>query len=470
MNTRAKDLLYLVILATWALSFHSATVAQVTKGNAKRETTTYAVTGADPKAFADASGMLAVPKHKLLDDAAADKIVAALEGAIKKGDTWSPAMWSQLVGLRSARVSALRMRSLQDTASRVAVAETPLPADKSAVVRRAFEQGNRQYEAGNFEQAVESYRSALAEYPAYWDAWNNMALAEMHSNNDLLALFLLSALTKNNPKYSGASINLSVCLERLGQSTAAYKLATEMACGSAPIPMAQYNVAWFEHSRGKYDAADLYLDRALASLRGYAVAKWLRTINMLEQGREVTEGDLKALLPVDQVQGIPKAEISSVIVGKADAYSGSRVVATLGKGTRLAVVARTGEWSGFYWPVDGTKHLLWVRNRSIGGSEIKPFLGTWSGTWGSAGQNGLFVSVRVDGLVVKDNNGRPAVTLPGATISEERIENGKLLYKRIADATGWEFTDTLIPASNGLKLEVFRVRDSRQFTGTLKQN
>jgi tetratricopeptide (TPR) repeat protein len=263
-------------------------------------------------------------------------------------------------------MSTRRVQSLQNVAQKMIIQDTRMSSDKSTAASRAFKQGNRLYEAGKIEQAIESYRSALSYDPSHWDVWNNLALAEMHKNNDLVALFLLSALTKSNPKYSGASVNLSVCLERLGQDAAAYEVAADLASARTLMPMAQYNMAWFKNSRGKYNSANSYLEKALAIIDGYSVAKWLQAINNMESGRNITDDEMKWLPPTDQTQGIPRVETSSVIVDRADATSRDSLVARIYKGTHIIVSRRSGDWYGFYWPVDDTKRLLWAKKASFG--------------------------------------------------------------------------------------------------------
>ncbi len=335
-----------------------------------------------------------------------------------------------------------------------------------AAAKQPFEQGNGYYEAGRFDKAVESYRVALKDYPAFWDAWNNMALAEMHCNNDLVALFLLSALTKNNPRYAGGSINLSVCLERLGQDATAYEIAAAVTNEHSQMPMANYNMAWFENSRGKYEVANTYLSKALESVSDYTVSKWLRTINSMESGRTITADELKALPPGDQSQGIPKILTRPVKLATADAYSGNTLVDEIPEGSQLVISEKAGDWYAFYWPVDNAKRRLWIHQASLGSqtfvahNDLNPFLGTWNSKWGNVTERGIRI---------EEVNGRPKVTMDGWRVWDEKLENGVLSYRKKGGASNWEFVYTLTSKANKIELEVFSVHDQARFSGELSK-
>ena len=279
----------------------------------------YVVSGRDPKAFVDAAAMFALPSQKRLDDLAAKTALAGLETSLRTGDPWSPHFWTQLDGWRGAGGSAQMVEALRHAAQKMAVPDGAPSRSKAVAAMQAFQQGNRHYEAGRFGQAIESYRVALKGHSAFWDAWNNVALAEMHSDNNLVALFLLSALTKNNPAYVGAAINLSVCLERLGQVDAARDLASVAAKEHPQIPMAGYNAAWFENSRGQYDSAKTFLAQALEPVSDYAVAKWLQTINSMESGRTVSAADSRTLPRGDPSRATPKIVSRPVTVATSAA-------------------------------------------------------------------------------------------------------------------------------------------------------
>jgi tetratricopeptide (TPR) repeat protein len=460
---RAGAALVVTVLASVVLC---SAQTKYTKSEQKKDTSNFVVAGRDPKAFADASAMLEIPVQRVLDDVAADGILGSLDAAVGSGKAWSPVLWLQLDKLRSVRLSQSRLSVLQGIAQHLTLSTVrPGFADSSAALK-AFQQGNRKYEMGSLREAAEAYQSALTKRPAYWDAWNNLALAEMHWNNDLVALFLLSALTKSNPEYVGASINCSVCLERLGRADSAYATALRVASGSAQLPMAQYNRAWFENLRGRMDSARSCILLALATIGDYPMVRWLQTINMMEAGERVASDETRWLPTVDQYEGLPKQEMRKVVVSLADAYSGGRGIAQIAKGTRLLVRQRGGDWVGVYWQVDGAKRLLWVKSASLGepidlaAGDLHAFLGKWRGTW---------ADVKVEGLTITEKDGEPEVTQTGMTITDAKFDDGKLTYHRVVLASGWEFEDTLTLMGNMIGMSVHRLRDDAMFNGTLKK-
>jgi len=359
-------LLLLVFTVAMLVSMAMPAQAANKKEEKKKETPQYTVSGRDPKAFVDAAAMFKPSSQMQMYDLIAKAVLENLGTAVKKSDPWSPKLWVQLDRLRAVRISSQLVGELRHTAQKMVVQKRTPSRSKVAAAKLAFEQGNRQYETGRFNKAIESYRMAMEDHPAFWDAWNNMALAEIHNNNDLVALFLLSALTKNNHKYTGASINLSVCLERLGHNVAAYDIAASIAKEHSQMPMAQYNMAWFENSRGKYESANIHLSKAMEKVSDYAGAKWLETVNSMESGRSISTDELKTLPTDDQSQGTPKIVNRPVKVAMADAYSGNAVAAKIPKGSQLVISEKTGDWNAFYWPIDNVKRRLWIHKASFG--------------------------------------------------------------------------------------------------------
>jgi len=305
-----------------------------------------------------------------LDDAAADAVLANLEKAMRKDSPWSSSLFMQLDRLRSFRVSPSQIQKMQRIAQMLTVKDRKPSREKSDAAKQAFEQGNRQYEAGRFLQAIESYRISLKNRSAHWDAWNNMALAEMHANNDLVSLFLLWSLIKNNPSYTGGAVNLSACLERLGQDDLAYETAVALVSGREQIPMLQYNLAWFENLRGDYQSASTRLAQALTTELDYPAARWLRALNSMESGNSITAEELLAFPQRDRSLGIPKILTKSVKASSADAYSGKDAAAHIPAESRLLISQEDGDWCAVYWPVENVKRRLWVNKEVFGDTAL----------------------------------------------------------------------------------------------------
>ena len=279
-----KRFLPLIAVSVFLLIWPGIALSKSKKEEEKKETPEYSVSGRDPKAFADASAMFAIPDQTSLDEQAAKMLISKLGTAARNEKLWSPDIWLKLNSLRSVKIPLSEIQSLRTAARMISVEDKYPSAQKVKSAKKAFDEGNKYYKSGNFNQSIQSYRTALEEYPAYWDAWNNLSLAEMHNNNDLVAFFLLSALTWSNSKYVGGLINLSVCMERLGLYTEAYDVAGSWSLLKTKIPMVHYNMAWFENFRGQYNSADGYICKALDSVNDYDIAKRLQAINTMESG------------------------------------------------------------------------------------------------------------------------------------------------------------------------------------------
>lgn len=442
-----------------------AVAGKTKKDEKKDETSQYTVAGSDPKAFADSEAMHKLTVQRFLNDITAMSILSDLDTSLKEDVPWSPVFYSNLERLREVWIPDNLSLELRNTASKMVVSDKAPSQPKINRAKEYFLQGNAHYEAGRFDKAIESYRMALKEYPGFLDAWNNMALSEMHNNNDWAALFLFSALSKNNPKYVGASINLSVCLERLGQAAAAYEIADDLARKNSQMPMIEYNMAWFENSRGKYDLAQTHLSNAIQKVPDYSVAKWLQTINSMESGSKISLDDLKTLPVEYQSQDIPEIISRSVIANTADAYSGNTVAAKIPKGSKMVISEKTGDWNAVYWPAENVKRRLWLNQSSLSGNiitatdELKAFLGTWSEKW-----SGIHYKMNI---TIKEVDGKPVVTKDKWNVWDEKIEKGVLSFRVKGGASKWEFLYTVAPKPDKMALEVYRVHDKKRFTGVL---
>ncbi len=116
-------------------------------------------------------------------------------------------------------------------------------------------QGDDLYLKGDFDKASEIYRAMLSRFPMYPDARNNLALAQLHLSNDLIAQFELEILSKIQPDYLPAAINLAVVLERSGQSDRAKELVFQINKKRDDVAIAAFNAAWYRSINGEYSKA-----------------------------------------------------------------------------------------------------------------------------------------------------------------------------------------------------------------------
>jgi tetratricopeptide (TPR) repeat protein len=347
-------------------------------------------------------------------------------------------MWAHLDRLRGVRLSVPMVGELRRIAARIPISDTTPAAGRTAAALQWFKDGNLHFEAGRFSKAVECYRAALQEDQPFWDAWSNLALAEMHGGNDLVALVVLTALNRANPKYAGAGINLSVCLERLGLREEAYATAGAVVREQAQTPMAAYNLAWFENARGQYDAAGKRLTSVFETLPSYAPALWLRSVNKMEAGVKIDAGELKALPAADQAEGLPRVARRPVAVAMAGARDRDAIVAQIPLGTPLVVSAKIGDWYAFYWPIAGTKHRLWINQACLGpeGTQTataQSDAGRYIGTWVDPETN--------ERTVIQEIGGEPrVVSVAGRSVDATAWKNGALTWSYLVPKSRYRVT------------------------------
>jgi len=126
---------------------------------------------------------------------------------------------------------------------------------------RQFIRGNVNYKNSRFEEAVSDYRELLIKNSAHLDARNNLALTLMKLNNDFLAQLELTILRRMNEDYLPAMINLTVVYERLEMSDQAWETAKKVYQLRQDIPMAAFNMAWFQERNGDYISSEKILEK-----------------------------------------------------------------------------------------------------------------------------------------------------------------------------------------------------------------
>jgi tetratricopeptide (TPR) repeat protein len=358
-----------LLVITLAVSIPESVSSGTKEDRKKQESPRLTVAGRDPLAYGDALGMLALPAREDIDSATAGTLIKAVRTAIEHDGGWSPAVWNALEKFRSRRVPPSQVLVLCAAGQEIVIrpgAQRPLAV---AAAKDSLKEGNARYVAGDLDDAIALYRGAMGRQATCWDAMNNLALTEMHKDNDLVALIVLSILTRNNPGYSGAFVNLVVCLERLGQDGAAYRLAADLASKFRRSPMIQYNLAWFENLRGRYDAAQMRIGNALSEVESYPTALWLNAINRMESGGDLAPEEFSSIPESRRSGKIRQVHTRLVDAGGARAFCGDSVVGRIPGGSRLMVSEESDDRVWFYWPIKDVKHRLWVARSSCDDSQ-----------------------------------------------------------------------------------------------------
>jgi hypothetical protein len=115
------------------------------------------------------------------------------------------------------------------------------------------------YENGNFEEASGRYKKVLINRPYDVISRNNLALSEIHRNNDLIAWFELEVIDKTFPMYSPSKINLTVVYERLGMNKKADSLANLLYNKPYTTSSVPYNAAWYANKNKDFQKANKLL-------------------------------------------------------------------------------------------------------------------------------------------------------------------------------------------------------------------
>jgi hypothetical protein len=115
------------------------------------------------------------------------------------------------------------------------------------------------YDNGNFEEASSRYKKVLINRPYEVISRNNLALAEMHRNNDLIAWLELEVIGKTFPLYTPAKVNLTVVYERLGMTKKSDSLANALYNKPYTTSIIPYNAAWYANKNKDFLKANQML-------------------------------------------------------------------------------------------------------------------------------------------------------------------------------------------------------------------
>jgi tetratricopeptide (TPR) repeat protein len=284
--------------------------------------------GKDPLAFASAEQM-----HNTAPDADFDQRAAALisvvDEALAAGETLEGSKaWAALIQLEPYRKTVQVQAAAQKWVKAVNLSATQPLTDPET-----FRQGNSEYRR-SLEKASEIYKKALLESANHMDSRNNLGLAQMHLNHDLVAQLELEICRVNFQEYIPALINLTVVYERLGQFDAARKNADLAYAKEKELASVVFNDAWYQSITGDWNASD----KELSSLPDKSAVKDKRD----------SLGDLNAELYID-AGGLFRKGLGRVLGSKRSTTTMgiSILLFAAGAGALIWLVTRIGGRYGY---------------------------------------------------------------------------------------------------------------------------
>jgi len=370
MNTKqAAHLLYrLGLTGVLLLAFNFGLALGAGKQEKKEDATGLSVAGKDPQAFRDAAALLPT-RGAPLPEQEAENLIKELSEKVKAGSLPEDPSGNTLTVLKkleNINLTSSVYTKLKDLARKAGGKVQPCPAADLDAAQPLFREGNELYEKGNVKEAAARYCQALQKCPHYADARNNLALSQMHQGLNLAALFNLEILSAVNPRYTGAGINLSVALERLGFSSKAYEVIKDIASKNRTLPMTQYNLAWFENARGDYGAAYRHIGTACSTYQEYLLARQLKVFNSLEAGNPLNSADLSPLPASlkNQVNRLKSTKVK-VTAEQAPVFDGQETMGLVKRWKRFVLAQTKDDWIAVYVPFDGVKHLGWIKKSEV---------------------------------------------------------------------------------------------------------
>ncbi|MDM8551215.1 hypothetical protein QUF72_14110 [Desulfobacterales bacterium HSG2] len=172
----------------------------------------------------------------------------------------SSKIWMALIELNPCRTCYPVQAVITNWAS---LYQKKLRKKSSKKAASVFEKANKNYNQGELLSACDKYKQVLRLSPTHLDARNNLALAQMHLENDLIAQIELEVVRKLDKTYIPALINLTVIYERNGQREKAEKLARQVFQMQKDVPQSVYNYAWYLSLNKKYKEADNLLRKMI---------------------------------------------------------------------------------------------------------------------------------------------------------------------------------------------------------------
>ena len=212
----------------------------------------------DPLAYKSADSMYAV-KDTLPFNQVAQKLLATISSQINKGyPIEQDQVWNNLLKLEPFRRNAEVQEAIIDWSKKIARKISRSGKTIKVVTQKEI---CGLYRSSSFIRATELGRKALLEAPGSLDMRNNLALTQIHLNNDLISQLELEVIRRYDNLYTPGLVNLTVVYERLGKSAEARLIAHSLSKPDTLNPVGLFNAAWYENLDGNYKNADSLLER-----------------------------------------------------------------------------------------------------------------------------------------------------------------------------------------------------------------
>ncbi|KJE33843.1 hypothetical protein UF64_19345 [Thalassospira sp. HJ] len=152
------------------------------------------------------------------------------------------------------------------------------------VISDLFQRGLAAHQAGQIDDAIRLYSTALRQNPNQPDVWNNLGVALRRSKKFDAALIAYRRAADLRPENAGMWSNMGNCLRemmRFDEALVAHKKAIEL---DDSVKSHTFNAGLVYRDMNRFDEALEYFERALAIDPDYVDANWDKSLAHLALG------------------------------------------------------------------------------------------------------------------------------------------------------------------------------------------
>jgi len=221
---------------------------------------------------------------------------ARAKKTIKSDDTSKPNAAEQVdvaaddasSDVANAKPDVAERKTVDATAEKIAELEAEgtakFVAQKRRVTNDLFQRGLAAHQAGQIDDAIGLYSTALRQNPKQPDVWNNLGVALRRSKKFEAALIAYRRAADLRPDNAGLWSNMGNCLRemmRFDEALIAHKKALEL---DDTIKSHTFNAGLVYRDLNRFDDALEYFNRALAIDPDYIDASWDKALAQLALG------------------------------------------------------------------------------------------------------------------------------------------------------------------------------------------